>query len=230
MKRIKQWVPNFPVDKNKFVNFSMLQIGSRRSGKSYLFNYMYKKYYSKFFDLIVIITTEMNVESFREIIPDAIIESNLNKAKNIIRALISVNKRIKSKTQIKLKKPMNLLVLFDDTASRKQRSDPFILDLYARGRHYNISVIYLTQSLAMADTVWRNNSDIIIIHKQNIMSEYVKISENLIYGFYQDVVFPQRWKLKKYYLDLVKDIINEKPYQCLIIDFVNNRLSKFKGK
>jgi hypothetical protein len=219
---IDNWVPAFAIDKHKMMCFSMTVVGSRRRGKSNLIMYLYEYYWKGSFDIVLIYTTETYAEEYRKKIKTKFIFNSYNE--DIIKMFIGINKEIKRRK----KKPLNILLLFDDTASKSEKHNSNILDIYCRGRHYNISVVYISQASTMVDNVWKNNSDYMIIFKQNYQLYNKKVVENYIRGFY-DIEFKQKWKEKKFYDTLFFKVTNVK-YRALVIDFIDEKLYQIKAK
>lgn len=223
--RLREWKPNFPVDDKNRMNFSMMLIAKRRSGKSQLIKYLYEKYWKLRYDFVVIYTTLMNSKFYKDfIVGEHLIYTN----NEVDRMKLIMDKNAKrAKTKKGRKNPINTLIIFDDTVSRKQRFDADIMDIYTKGRHYNMSIVYATQTPTLVDTVWRENSDLIMMFKMKTRRFQEYVADHVLNGIL-DVNFQTVKKEKNAYIDILKKATEEK-YRCLVVDYVNDELFHFKA-
>ena len=104
----------------------------------------------------------------------------------------------------------NTLLIFDDIIYNKQLLT-LAGEVFIRSRHYNVSVILVTQNLFLSDKNFRqitlNTTHIIILRNRD---------ERQIITFARS--FLPNEKLKKF-LDLYKKIVTKKRHQYLMVDF-----------
>ena len=204
--KLKTWKPEFKRGKN----FSMLILASRGSGKSYLCRYLLEYHLrDKFDSFIVFSDSEDELENYREILPGRLFFDDFYP--EMVEAVVKKNKE-----RQQIGKPLfQTLVLFDDKISNKMRYDDQILQLFTRGRHVGISIIFISQSHVFANTTWRNNSDTIIILKQNARQAREAINDNILIG---SLDAPEDANEKKYFMNIMRHYIN-KEGDALVLDF-----------
>ena len=71
-------------------------------------------------------------------------------------------------------KNISNLVIFDDFICDDAKTQKRIAEIYVRGRHMNVSPIYLTQSYFATDKMIRRNSDYIAIVKINTKKDLAR--------------------------------------------------------
>jgi len=213
---------NFPVDNKNRLNFSMILIAKRRSGKTELVRYLYENYWWDKYDLVVVYTigtTGMYYKSF--IKGQALIQEKVDLQE--IRLMMARNeKRMK-----RGKAPINILAIFDDTNTRKQKFDDDLLDVYTKGRHSNISIVYCTQAPTLVDNIWKENSDLIVIFKMKTMRYLEYVAESIVSGIL-DKEFESRGKERRFYINLIKRLTKEK-YRAIVLDLVDDQITSFKA-
>ena len=214
------WKPDFPIDSKKRLNFSMMLIAKRRSGKTELIKYFYEKYWHDKYDLVLVYTTDANAEYYKQWIKGKrqfITNNDLDK----IKTAIKFNSNLRKKNRM----PVNTLVIFDDTVSRKQKFDEDILNLYTKGRHYNLSIVYSSQTPTLVDNIWKENSDFIFIFKMTTRRYQEYVADNIISGTL-DVSFDSKIKERNAYIDLLKRITSKK-YRTLVLDMYKEGIFQF---
>jgi hypothetical protein len=212
-KKPKKWDESFPINKYKQPSFRILAIGSSESGKSIFFKYLYLTYFKIWFDKLIIITTQTGSHFFNSFVIKPLIFTEWGyTAKSVIEAFKDANTNIKSRGQ----KPFNIMVVFDDTASRRQFYDPFILDLFKSGRHLSFSTYYISQGVSLLDPVWRNNASLAFIHGHNSIEEYEKIAKMFVKGKLNLKKMTSRKKMEIYIDASVKMTDN---YGVIIVDY-----------
>jgi len=221
---IEEWSPDFIVDDWGCLNFSMILIGKRRSGKSHMTRHLYENYLEDRYDMVYIYTTEGNAEYYKEFIKN-LGDVNSNKRNkyytNIPQDLVAIQEIIiKNTKRKKLKqRPVNALVIFDDTNSRKEKYDNMILDIYTKGRHANISMVYNSQAVTLIDNTWKENTDLVFIWKIKLTAYREHIVNNILAGTY-DIDFTRVRDEKIFYDNVLKKITKEQ-YRALVVD--NNK-------
>jgi hypothetical protein len=203
---LPKWKPDFKRGKN----FSMLILASRGSGKSYLTQYLLTYHLRDKFDLFVVISeSEDELEKYREILPGKLFFDDFNP--DLIQNLIRINKDRQRKSQ-----PIyETLIVFDDKISNKLKYSDELLQLFTRGRHVGISIIFISQSHSYANAAWRNNSDTIIMLKQNSRQARVAITENVMMGAL-DV--PEGANEKQFYTDVMRKYMNSEG-DAVVLDY-----------
>ena len=215
---MKEWVPAFPWDCKGCLNFSAICIAARRSGKTYMLNYLIRTTFKKRYDAIYIFTTPINIMDYMILggIPKKNIYTN-NSTKKIEQIM---------KHNAGKKNPLNILVIFDDTISRKQKYDEHLLNLYVKGRHYNVSVIYATQSATLVDNMWKENSDLIFIWRPRIFKYKKYIVDNILLGSL-DIDFDTESAERRHYKRILQKVTKEK-HRALVVDLANFELFTYK--
>lgn len=218
---LDKWIPSFPIDEGKRVNFSSILIAPRRSGKTFFIEWLITKGPLKNkYDMILIFTTSNGINEYSKFAPTKHIYSEFYSP------MIDIIKEENSKAE----KPINTLVIFDDSCSRKQKYNDSILDLYTKGRHFNISIIYSVQQGTLVDNAWKENSDFIFIFKQKAFKQKNYIVENIICGMLDvdnNIFNITNSKLEKeYYFSILKKVTSQK-YHMLVVDLYKDNLNWF---
>lgn len=215
MNKINTWKPEFPIREGK-ICFSNIVIASRDTGKTYLVAYLYRIFLKKYknatkynenkIDLTIVFTTEQNRKHYSKLTDDPL---NIYTSAN---DLEKINKL--KKIQEKLKKQfgfqINVLIIFDDFISNKIKYNNEILQLFAQGRHWGLSVIFITQSATLVSNDWRNNSDITFVLNQTSEQSRMYIIENIMPSYEKrefdenDKRGAQKKRLSKIYGNILK--------------------------
>jgi hypothetical protein len=225
MYNLKIWEPAFEVDEHNRLNFSLIMIARRRSGKSYLIEYLYKTYWEGHYDFVIVFTTPINAKNFKRYLGSKRGYDIYTDPNDVVRLRKAIDVNTKRKNQGK--KPINTLVIFDDTVSLKQKYDKDILNLFTKGRHANLSVVYTTQAPTLVDNNWKGNSDLIFIWKQKTRKNQEYIADNIVNGIL-DEDFQTVKEEKDAYISILKKATEEK-YQFLVIDSVRDDLFFYKA-
>jgi len=167
--KYKQLHPNLPVPP-----FCMLLCGSVRSGKSNAIVCMLREekafFGTDYFDKVVIMSNTINNDPKGKYLMDAFEVIDHYDDKYI------ANYIKEQKEQPREEMDTGLIVL-DDIISRDFKRTSEISYLSSRYRHVETSLIISVQSFRAVSNVIRNNSDFILIFKQNNFKELKKISE-----------------------------------------------------
>ncbi len=173
--KLTKWKPKF----KRGECFASLVTASRNSGKSYLLRHLIRCYLKELYDIFIFISDSPdNKTDFEPVISPkpAIFLTDMNYA--ILNKIQKTNEEREKKGKDKL----YTLVLFDDKVSSSVKSDDQLLQLYTRGRHLGVSVIFSSQSRTLANPVWVANSDLTIILKSNSAQQKKGIIENILRG------------------------------------------------
>lgn len=171
---VPKWKPKF----KKNMHFAMLIFASRNSGKSYLLRHLIRDYLKKLYDIFVIVSDSPDTKrDFQPCMPDSTIYLNdMNYA--IIDRMSLVNKQ----REAEKKDPLNMLIIMDDKVGNDVKNDQNLLQLFTRGRHLNISVIFSSQAKSLASPTWLNNADFTICLKSNSAQQKRTVLENILKG------------------------------------------------
>ena len=158
------------------IPFSMIVVSKRNSGKSYLTKHLSKTFMidNKLFDYIVLFSSTAHLSKDFDCLPKKAIQEEFSTAK--------VNKILDfQKVSKESKNPKQCLIILDDTIGAK--IDPSFktnLDiLFSRGRHYNISIIFISQYIKnYISTTIRNNIDYLLFSINNY--NVIKIIYDLV--------------------------------------------------
>ncbi len=172
--KLHKWKPKFKRGKP----FAMLLFASRNSGKSYLMRHLIRSQLKQQYDIIVIISDSPDTKKDFEPCcpPNTVYLSDMNFS--IINNLIELN----TKREKKGKEPLEMLLVFDDKIGKNVKNDDNLLQIFTRGRHIHVSVIFSSQAKKMAETTWLNNADQIVILKQNSAQQRETILKNVLKG------------------------------------------------
>ena len=165
---LSKWKPVF----KKGDYFSMVITASRNSGKTYLIKHLLDKYLVKLYDIIIFVSDSPDTAEEFKHISKAIFLTKMNF--NIINKIAHANKE--------RDEPLRTLLVYDDKIGKETKYDDQLMQLFTRGRHLNLSIIFASQSKKLMDTTWLNNSDYIILLKQNSAQQKKTILENVLIG------------------------------------------------
>lgn len=219
--QINEWIPDF----EKGEHFSSLFIASRNSGKSYLCRYLLLYKLRDKFDLSVIFCTNKQERDKYE----QILETELSFDRYIpelVRDLVNTNEKRESEGKPKL----DILIVMDDTVGNNIKNDDEMLQTYTNGRHNGLTIMYITQSMTLANTHWRNNSDYIFLFKQNSTQHRNTVRDNLLLGS-ADTEYETSAQEKRAYNDMMKRYMSKKG-DCLVLDLrgvTDEQLYRFRA-
>ena len=158
------------------IPFSMIVVSKRNSGKSYLTKHLLKLFMvdNKLFNYIVLFSSTANLSHDFDCLPKKAIQEDFSSAK--VNKILDFQKASKDS-----KNPKQCLIILDDTIGAKL--DPSFksnLDLlFSRGRHFNISIIFISQYIKnYISTTIRNNIDYLLFSINNY--NVIKIIYDLV--------------------------------------------------
>ena len=156
--------------------FSMVVCSKRNSGKSYLTKHLLKMFMvdNKLFDYIVLFSSTAHLSNDFECLPKKSIQDEFSTTK--INKILEYQRKSKD-----TKNPKQCLIILDDTIGAKiDASFKTNLDLlFSRGRHYNISIIFISQYIKnYISTTIRNNIDYLLFSVNNY--NVIKIIYDLV--------------------------------------------------
>jgi len=211
------WTPHF----KKY--FSMIISAPRWSGKSYLLKHLLNEYLIKDYDLICVMTNQHGIDYYGEFIPGELLfvgfhEDVITKIKEIQHSLIR-----------KGGKMLDILIIFDDviggTGKKNVRNADAITQIFANGRHDNISIIFIIQDITFLNTKNRGNCDLFVsfYEKSNRAKEFV--IDSYMSGLIDEDDLgkvSEKTFLKKIMRNTCQN------YQCIVIDYLNQNSNNFK--
>lgn len=207
---LDNWKP-----KKEPVPFSSMFIASRRSGKSTLIRELFINIWSNQFDSVIVMCPT-NFEGFYEEFVfgnlffnefnPIVIESVMNQQEKLIK---------------EGKKPIEVLLILDDCSDDKERNADAIQKIYTKGRHLHISVVFSTQETTLTGTVWRNNSDFIVIGKQLGGRGRENIVDNFLLGMPEPEDIPAGMKERIYLRQLLKK--NTADHSFIVLSFTSDQ-------
>lgn len=175
--KLTKWKPKYKKGKP----FAMLVFASRNSGKSYLMRHLIRENLKQINDIIVIVSDSPDTKAdFEPCCPKNTIFLN-----NMNFSIINMHVQNNAKRSQEGKQPLNMLLIFDDKIGNDVKSDENLLQIFTRGRHINVSVMFSSQAKKMAETTWVNNADQIILLKQNSAQQRKTILDNVLKGTVQ---------------------------------------------
>jgi len=211
------WNKEFPIDEKKKVCFSMIMIGPRKSGKSFMIKHLLATSLKKRFDQIIVFSTMEGLKFYRQFIPGKMLYDGYKE--DIIEKVRTIN--------AKRKKPFNILVIMDDTNSKKQKYNSSIQSLYTNGRHSQISVIYCAQMAQLTDNSWKSNSDIILIFDVDTTRAREYVVRNLLSGVIKNKYFDRISDEERYYMNILRKVTEEK-HRALVLLPLDHELYHYK--
>jgi hypothetical protein len=157
-------------------NFSMLVYGSRRAGKSTMVRYIVESnnLNDKFDHIVCISTNHDTLNEMSEYISGNLQYSEFNPT--VLKNLCKISEECEVNNKAK-----KFLIILDDI-NNDARNDKTINNIYATGRHFNASIIIISQHVTSLSPNTRNNSDIILIGRVNTAIEKKCIIENFLLG------------------------------------------------
>lgn len=172
---IQKFNPNFL---QKFLHtygaFSMIITGNTKAGKSHMMRYLLTEHIeSNYFDFVIVFSRTLVNGYYNEFIESKLMFSEYNE--EVINTMIKLYEEKKSKGV-----NMKWLVILDDCVDNRSKFLDNITHLFYSGRHYNASIIFLTQKISLMNTGWINNASIIISLFAYSRNEKEYLSENVI--------------------------------------------------
>ncbi len=212
---IEHWIPDFPRDADGRMNFSAIYYARRYRGKTHSIGHFIMSIFKNEYDRIYIYTTDAGKKEYSRFLASKNIFLEFNP--DMIEFLKDRNAHSDN--------PLNILLIFDDTGSRRGARNPAILDIYIKGRHWNISVIYSIQVPTLADSSWRENADLSFIFKPGTAKIREFLVDNIIAGILP-IQFEISAREKNFYRHVVS-IITEKEHRMLVVDQRRNKIWKY---
>lgn len=215
-------LPSFPLNQLK-TPFAMSMSAPRRSGKTVQVKNLIHYNINKFDVIIIKSLSQPTLDDYKKTFNEnyqkkyktsfsfSLYQPNDPLIKKLINSPIVTNK--------KTNRPMQILLVMDDCVTKKIRNDNSILQIYTRGRHNHISLIFTTQQPSLLDTSWRENSDYLVFFNPNTQQSRDFLVKNIFSANNFDNLHPPADQTKKYFEELIKH--NSKKYQSIVLDNID---------
>lgn len=172
--KLDKWDPhNTFNDPNK--SFTMVISATRNSGKSNLVKHLYLDvwYPQGYFDSVCVFSKTLCEGFYENFIPGDLMFERFSMP--VLKKCMETAKYYKSRG-----KSWKLLVIMDDCISRKDKFVDELDQIFTNGRHYNVSLVYITQKLSYCSTTWYNNLNCIIFMRNSSRTEKRYIAEKIL--------------------------------------------------
>lgn len=217
MAGIQKWDCKFATEGKQIKPVAMIVSASRNQGKSYLIKDIITNIRNSGsgWDMYIVFSNTLENGFYQDFIPGKTKYGSYDPT--VIRKLLTIQKEKLSEN----KRPPSVLVIFDDCVSNKMIYDEEINFLFTRGRHLNLSVIFITQSPTMVNSVWRQNTTHLFVLRSKGKS-LDHILDNFLQDLFQigDFTTENYSQLEKKIRLLLKFIFEEK-YRCLVCLYDN---------
>ena len=151
---------------DEFDLFNRIMICSKtKSGKSYLARFLIDKYKNHFDKIILICPTEKMNRFYEGLVKEQDIYETVDE--EWIKQLFNRISNIK-KEDIK-----QVLIICDDTGNEDFVKTKAFKNLYSKGRHYGLNILFLSQYLYMLPAQCRSNIDYLIVGQMNVASRKI---------------------------------------------------------
>lgn len=192
--------------------FCAIFSAARNSGKSNLLKHFYLNYFypKHMFDVVILFSQTTCNDFYTNFLNTKLIYSRYDKD-----AMASLMKKCKD-YEAKGKK-LRALVIVDDCISSKDKYDAMLTSCFTQGRHFNMSLIYVTQKLGYCSNTWFNNSNLLVFLRNPSRAEKKYIADKVLIDPLS-CVFPDTYSETKM-LNICNKMISNKTrdYQALIV-------------
>jgi len=202
-----------PLGTNWRNDFSMLVCASRNSGKTHLVTKLWTDYWSVHFNTVVCFSNSLCNNHWADILPGKLLFRGYSE--EALKKTFDVAYRMKSTGH-----KWRCLVLFDDCISVKQRYSEQIRRCFTEGRHYGISVCFITQSITnVVDSSWRDNLTHLIILNLRSTKQKKFVIENFLNDEVGDDLVPKNYRHneKIWLMKMLKAVCYD--YGAVVIDY-----------
>ena len=163
----KEFSLNLPDDK---FGVSFLLLGSTRSGKSTLMNYIYEKYFKDY--ITTLHTNSLQSEIYKPLKKKAITLPSYYPA--MIKDTFKINKETKNKYRF--------LHIIDDVVNKK--NDPTLIQLFTIMRNSRINGIITGQELTIFNSIARTNINFVVLMKLNSDMAIEKVVKSYLRSYF----------------------------------------------
>jgi hypothetical protein len=195
--------------------FTWLIVASRNQGKSHLFKHIWKTNLAKTksgaprFHAVVVMSTTLMTGQY-----DYLTESRNTRAytefdEDVVEELFNAQDRHREQTG----KYLNILLLLDDVVDNATIKSSQLRRLFCTGRHYGISLAWLTQSPQFVKPVLRNNTTVLSVLRIKSNGR-----EHIVRSFLADMVNSEGSRADAYARQLLVEAFRV-PYRSLVVLF-----------
>jgi len=179
---------------------SFIIVGSTRSGKSTLLNYLFKKHYTKF--ISVLMSNSLQSDAYKMLKKECVSSDFYHP--EILKDMYRINHDTNNHYQF--------LVIIDDIPDK--RNDGEIKRLQCIYRNSRISSIICAQGLTMMDKLSRGNINFVMLGRMNSSEEVERNIKSFLQGH-----FPTNLKMSEK-IRLYRQLTEN--HQWLVLDQINN--------
>lgn len=191
------------------IPYSCVIASKRNSGKTFLCNYLIKHFHdNKLFDYYVLFSQTAHISGDFGCLPDKSKFQEFTKEK--LDKIFAYQEKAKNS-----KKPKQCLIILDDIVGAMNNDFTGLINkIFTLGRHYNISIIVLTQFLKRVITpTIRNNIDYLFFSINNYPS---------LDTIFEMIVYPHD---KKHFINFVKN--NTKEFRFIMYNNLTTDTDNF---
>ena len=212
MDNLKLWQPSKKYFKN-ISPFSMIIIAGRKSGKSYMIKYLYMEYLKSLYDITLVFTLSSKTKEYYE----EFILINGEESTCFLEELPEDILQNIDVIQSQHEKPLRILIICDDMAGTDTKLNKGVINCFTRGRHSNVSIIFVTQSPTLASNHIRQNCDVLAILNIRSYDARTFVSNNFISDYTET---------KEDSMKLLAKLHN---YNSLVVDYLCNDIYNYKA-
>lgn len=199
MAQVPVWKPKF--ERGNY--FSSMVVASRKSGKSYFVKWLLKEHLNGLFHLTVVMCPSVDdLQEYKGCIGKFPNRMMQHFDEEYLEKLLITNES----RMLKGKKPIETLVLIDDSSGVDTRNSEMLFKLYSRGRHAGVSVIFICQEYSSLPPKIRNNVELFVVMRQLSSHGRLKVAEEVLSG---SIRVEDGINEKKYFLDLQDEYARE---------------------
>jgi hypothetical protein len=208
---LERWEPRFRRGEHK----AIIVIGARNTGKSFFLRALYKKSMKDLFDIRMVFSNTASDGFFEGFLDTRLVYREFEPT--IIQTLQQQQEDLVKAD----KRPLDVLIIFDDCSSRRQTFVDEISQLFIRGRHLplNATVVFMTQDHKFAAPEWRSNADLAIIFRQHGARAIDMVCESFVEGSIDaETLKTSGFTRKVFCQELLRQYTNN--HGCLVVDFM----------
>jgi hypothetical protein len=155
--------------------FCSIISAARNSGKSNLLKHLYLDYFcpKNMFDVVILFSQTLCNDFYASFLNTKLIYTKYKP--EALKELIQKAKHYESHG-----KKLRCLVILDDCISTRDKYDSTITSVFTQGRHYNTSLIYITQKLGFCATTWFNNCNLLVFLRSPSRVEKKYIADRVL--------------------------------------------------